>query len=76
MDKQELLDYLNNNLVEYDNLITSKENLKINIDLTIASLTLNIADLEDQKVQADADIAVYNVSKGLVDQIIVVVEAS
>jgi len=76
MDKQELLDYLNNNLVEYDNLITSKENLKINIDLTIASLTLNIADLEDQKVQADADIANYNVSKGLVDQIIVVVEAS
>lgn len=76
MDKQELLDYLNNNLVEYDGVIASKEALKINIDLSIDALIVNIASFEDQKVQADVEIAACNARKGLVEQIIVIIEAS
>ena len=76
MGKQELLDYLNNNLVEYDGVIASKEALKINIDLSIDALIVNIASFEDQKVQADVEIAACNARKGLVEQIIVIIEAS
>jgi len=76
MGKQELLDYLNNNLVEYDGVIASKEALKINIDLSIDALIINIASFEDQKVQADVEIAACNARKGLVEQIIVIIEAS
>lgn len=76
MGKQELLDYLNNNLVEYDGVIASKEALKINIDLSIDALIVNIASFEEQKVQADVEIAACNARKGLVEQIIAIVEAS
>ena len=76
MGKQELLDYLNNSLVEYDGVIASKEALKINIDLSIDALIINIASFEDQKVQADVEIAACNARKGLVEQIIVIIEAS
>ena len=76
MDKEELLIYLNEQLTRYDALITTKETLKTNLDLAIVQLQNSITDLENQKTQADVDIAAYNASKGLVDQIIVIVEAS
>lgn len=76
MDKEQLLQYLNDNLIEYDNLIAAKEVLKKNLDLAIEQQKQLIIDLENQQKQADVDIATYNASKALVDQIIVIVEAS
>lgn len=76
MDKEELLEYLNNQLTRYDNLILTKEELKNNLDLAIAQMQQSILDFESQKTQADTDIAGYNANKLLVDQIIVIIEAS
>ena len=76
MDKEQLLIYLKDNLMEYDNLIASKEDLKTNLDLTIVQLKTSIDNLEGQKTQADVDIKEYNNCKSLVDQIIVIVEKS
>jgi hypothetical protein len=76
MDKEQLLIYLNGQLANYDNLIGSKEDLKTNLNLAIVELQNSIIDLENQKTQADVDIATYNANKVLVDQIIVIVEKS
>jgi len=76
MDKEQLLIYLNGQLANYDNLIGSKEDLKTNLNLAIVELQNSIIGLENQKTQADVDIATYNANKVLVDQIIVIVEAS
>jgi hypothetical protein len=76
MDKEQLLIYLNGQLANYDNLIGSKEDLKTNLNLAIVELQNSIIGLENQKTQADVDIATYNANKVLVDQIIVIVEKS
>ena len=76
MDKEQLLIYLNGQLANYDNLIGFKEDLKTNLNLAIVELQNSIIGLEGQKTQADVDIATYNANKVLVDQIIVIVEAS
>jgi hypothetical protein len=76
MDKEQLLEYLNNQLTRYDDLILTKEQLKDNLDVQIVQMQQYILNFEDQKTQADVDIATYNANKGLVDQIIVIVEAS
>lgn len=76
MDKEQLLIYLNGQLANYDNLIGFKEDLKTNLNLAIVELQNSIIGLENQKTQADVDIATYNANKVLVDQIIVIVEKS
>jgi phage shock protein A len=76
MNKEEQLIYLNGQLANYDNLISAQEDLKTNLNLAIVELQNNIISLENQKTQADVAIATYNANKVLVDQIIVIVEAS
>lgn len=76
MDKEQLLEYLNNQLIRYDGLILTKEQLKLNLDVQIVQMQQYILDFENQKTQADTDIDNYNTNKLLVDQIIVIVEAS
>jgi hypothetical protein len=76
MDKEQLLEWLNNQLTRYDDLILTKEQLKDNLDAAIAQMQQSILDFENQKTDADNDIVLYNVNKLLVDQIIVIVEAS
>jgi hypothetical protein len=76
MDKEQLLQYLKDNLIKYDNLIAATEDLKKNLDLAIEQQKQLITDLENQQNQADVDIKEYNTCKSLVDQIIVIVEAS
>jgi hypothetical protein len=76
MDKEQLLQYLKDNLIKYDNLIAATEDLKKNLDLAIEQQKQLIIDLENQQNQADVDIKEYNTCKSLVDQIIVIFEAS
>lgn len=76
MDKEQLLQYLKDNLIKYDNLIAVAEDLKKNLELAIEQQKQFIIDLENQQNQADVDIKEYNTCKSLVDQIIVIVEKS
>jgi AAA15 family ATPase/GTPase len=76
MDKEQLLQYLKDNLIKYDNLIAVAEDLKKNLELAIEQQKQFISDLEKQQNQADVDIKEYNTCKSLVDQIIVIVEKS
>lgn len=76
MSKQQLLDYLNEQLLNYDNLISEQETKKVNLNQAIDQQTQNINSLEQQKVQCDVNIATFEEDKVFVNEIIVIVEAS
>jgi hypothetical protein len=76
MSKQILLDYLNNEQIQYDADITQKEEFKVNLNNAIAQQEGSIAQFQAQIAQADADIATINNNKVLVDELIVIVEAT
>jgi len=71
---QDLLDYLNGELVEYDSLIEQEKRMQENIDQAIEQQQQNIKQLEDQKVQCDINIATYEQDKVYVNELIVIVE--
>lgn len=76
MSKQQLLDYLNEELTAYDNAITEQQNKKVNLDQAIDQQKQNINSLEQQKAQCDVSIATFEEDKVFVNEIIVIVEAS
>jgi chromosome segregation ATPase len=76
MSKQQLLDYLNEELTAYDNAITEQQNKKVNLDQAIDQQKQNIDSLEQQKAQCDVSIANFEEDKVFVNEIIVIVEAS
>lgn len=71
---QDLLDYLNGELVEYDSLIEQEKRMQENINQAIEQQQQNIKQLEDQKVQCDINIATYEQDKVYVNELIVIVE--
>lgn len=76
MSKEDLLNYLNDELVEYDNQIEQEKAMKENIDQAIEQQQQNIKQLEDQKAQCDVNIATYEQDKVYVNELIVMVEKS
>jgi hypothetical protein len=76
MSKQILLDYLANEQIQYDADIAQKEEFKINLNNAIIQQEASITQFQAQITQADADIATINNDKVLVDELIVIVEAS
>jgi len=48
---QDLLDYLNSELVQYDNQIAEQQTMKTNIDAAISQQEQNILQLQAQKAQ-------------------------
>lgn len=73
---QDLLDYLNSELVQYDNQIAEQQTMKTNIDAAISQQEQNILQLQAQKAQCDVDIATYEQDKIYVNELIVIVENS
>lgn len=71
---QDLLDYLNSELTEYDNQIAEQQTMKINIDAAINQQEQNILQLQAQKAQCDVNIATYEQDKIYVNELIVIVE--
>ncbi len=71
---QDLLDYLNGELVQYDNQITEQQTMKTNIDAAISQQEQNILQLQAQKDQCDVNIATYEQDKIYVNELIVIVE--
>lgn len=71
---QELIDYLNGLLVDYDNSIAQEQQTKNNLDQAIQQQENNIAYFEDQKTQADVNIAEDEQDKVYVNELIVIVE--
>lgn len=76
MSKQALINYLNNESVEYDNQIDQEKRMKENIDQSIEQQQQNIIELEGKKVQCDVNIATYEQSKVYNNELIVIVENS
>jgi chromosome segregation ATPase len=76
MSKQELLDYLNSELTQYDNQIDQEKRMIENIDQAIEQQQQTIKQLEDQKAQCDVNIATYEQDKVYVNELIVIVEKS
>lgn len=71
---QDLLDYLNGELVQYDNQITEQQTMKTNIDAAISQQEQNILQLQAQKDQCDVNIATYEQDKIYVNELIVIVQ--
>lgn len=71
---QDLLDYLNGELVQYDNQITEQQTMKTNIDAAISQQEQNILQLQAQKTQCDVNIATYEQDKIYVNELIVIVQ--
>lgn len=76
MSKQILLDYLNDEKIQYDAAIAQKEEFKTNLNNAIIQQEGSITQFQAQITQADAEIAVINNDKALVDELIVIVEAT
>ena len=71
---QDLLDYLNGELVQFDKQITEQQTMKTNIDAAISQQEQNILQLQAQKDQCDVNIATYEQDKIYVNELIVIVE--
>lgn len=73
---QDLLDYLNGELVQYDNQIAEQQTIKTNINAAISQQEQNILQLQAQKDQCDVNIATYEQDKIYVNEIIVIIQNS
>lgn len=76
MSKQQLLDYLKDQLTIYDNDITDQKKRIENLNLSINQQQQTINSLQKQKDQCDIDIATYESDKIYVNEIIVIIENS
>ena len=76
MSKQVLLDYLNDELANYDILITGQQDLQSNVRAIIAMQEQTIVNCQAQIQQSNVDIAAFEEDKEYVKDIIVIVEAS
>jgi septal ring factor EnvC (AmiA/AmiB activator) len=76
MDKQALLDYLNSELVQYDNQIDQEKKMKENIDQSIEQQNQTIEQLKKQKEVCDQNIITYEQDKVYVNELIIIVENS
>ena len=70
---QELLDYLNGLLVEYNDSITQEKNLQTNIAQSITQQNMIIQQLNDQNTQSEQNIITYQQDIVYVDELIVLV---
>jgi len=70
---QELLDYLNGLLVEYNDSITQEQNLQTNIAQSITQQNMIIQQLNDQNTQSQQNVATYQQDIVFVNELIVLV---
>ncbi len=70
---QELLDYLNGLLVEYNDSITQEQNLQANIAQSITQQNMIIQQLNDQNTQSQQNVVTYQQDIVFVNELIVLV---
>ena len=70
---QELLDYLNGLLVEYNDSITQEQNLQANIAQSITQQNMIIQQLNDQNTRSQQNVVTYQQDIVFVNELIVLV---
>ena len=76
MNQEELLEYLNNELLRYNVLIAQQEQLQLSIDQSILMQEQNIAALREQLIVSQEEVATCQKEKDYVNELIVIVEAT
>ena len=76
MTKQELLDYLNGELPQYDALIATEQEKQVGLNQSITMQEQNIVNCQTAIVASQAAVTAYQTDKVYVNEIIVIVTAS